>query len=271
MPFTGFPDSTTDGTSSSTTSKLKNNIKTNKKQKEKLLQAAANQKMKSVVDCSSNLTPLQPEEMLSSNGQQSSPQNTVKLKVLDDGKCEVLEISNKPKNEPPTEPVPVKTEENKQLNLEQKESHNEEQILKIDKSEALSKMDAFQEKQKLIEEQNRKKKEILQKAINDRKKQTDTETRKLELVHQELQKIDLMLTSDVQFLRNSIEQASIEYMDAQKRFNKAEKEYIDSKLNLHNCQEKKEMLTEHLCAIIEQNELRKSKKLNSLMDELNLK
>jgi len=274
MPFSGFPDSTNDRTSSSTfsstSSKLKHNIKTNKKQKEKLLQAAVNQKMQSFVDCSKNQTSLQPEAMLSSNGPQT--QNTVKLKVLDDRKCEVLELSNKP-NEPHSEPVPVKNDDdNEKLNGDEKHSLNEaeDQLSKIDKSEALSKMDAFQEKQKLIEEQNRKKKEILQKAINDRKKQTDTETRKLELVHQELQKIDLMLTNDVQFLRNSIEQASMNYMDAQKRFNKAEHEYIESKLNLHNCHEKKEMLTEHLCAIIEQNELRKSKKLNSLMDELNL-
>jgi len=142
----------------------------------------------------------------------------------------------------------------------------------LDYSEAsrISKLDAFQEKQKLIEEQNRKKKEMLAKAITDRKKKTDSEAKKLELVHSELQKIDLMLTSDVKFLRNSIEQASVDFMEAQKRYSKAEAEFIESKLHLHNCQEKKEMLTDHLCAIIEQNELRKSKKLNTLMNELDL-
>ena len=70
-------------------------------------------------------------------------------------------------------------------------------------------------KQKLIEEQNRKRKEMLSKAIMDRKKKTDSETKKLELVHQELEKIDLMLNTDVQFLRDSIEQASMEFMEAQ--------------------------------------------------------
>ena len=112
---------------------------------------------------------------------------------------------------------------------------------------------------------------MLLQTINDRKKKTDTEAKKLDLVNQELQKIDLMLTSDVKFLRNSIEQASIDYTDAMKRYDKAEKEFIEAKLHLHNCQEKKELLTDHLCAIIEQNELRKSKKLNSLMNELNIK
>ena len=36
-------------------------------------------------------------------------------------------------------------------------------------------------------------------------------------------------------------------------------------------EKKKDLLKDHLSAIIEQNELRKSKKLNSLLDELNIK
>ena len=116
----------------------------------------------------------------------------------------------------------------------------------------MSKLSAFQEKQKLIEEQNRKKKEMLVRAINDRKKKTDSEAKKLDLVNQELQKIDLMLTSDVRFLRDSIEQASIDFTEAQKRYDRAEKEFVDAKLNLHHRAERKELLTDHLCAIIEQ-------------------
>ena len=78
-----------------------------------------------------------------------------------------------------------------------------------------SKLTAFQEKQKLIEEQNRKKKEMLSKAINDRKKKTEGEARKLDVVHKELEKIDLMLNTDVRFLRDSIEEASLDFMEAQ--------------------------------------------------------
>ena len=111
---------------------------------------------------------------------------------------------------------------------------------------------------------------MLLKTINDRKKKTDSEAKKLELVNQELQKIDLMLTSDVKYLRNSIEQASLDFTEAQKRYDKAEREFIEAKLHLHSCQEKKELLTDHLCAIIEQNEMRKSKKLNTLMEEMNI-
>ena len=93
---------------------------------------------------------------------------------------------------------------------------------------------------------------MLEKAINDRKRITDTETKKLEIVHSELQKIDMMLTSDVKLLRNLIEQASLEYMEAQKRYDRAEKEFVESKLHLHSSLERKELLTDHLCAIIEQ-------------------
>ena len=57
----------------------------------------------------------------------------------------------------------------------------------------------------------------------------------------------------MRFLWDSIEQASIDFTEAQKRYDRAEKEFVDAKLNLHHWAErKKELLTDHLCAIIEQ-------------------
>jgi len=134
----------------------------------------------------------------------------------------------------------------------------------------LTKLEEFQSKQKLIEEQNRKRRELLAQAIISRKRQTDQETKKLELVQVELAQIDLMLNNDVKFLRNSIEQVSLEFMEAQKRYDRAEKEFVSSKLHLFATLERKELMTDHLCAIIEQNELRKAKKLEELMLELSL-
>lgn len=55
-----------------------------------------------------------------------------------------------------------------------------------------------------------------------------------------------------------------------KRYEKAEAEYVSAKLDLHRKTEVKEQLTEHLCAIIQQNELRKAHKLEELMQELQL-
>lgn len=51
---------------------------------------------------------------------------------------------------------------------------------------------------------------------------------------------------------------------------KAETEYVAAKLDLHKKTEVKEQLTEHLCAIIQQNELRKARKLEELMLQLEL-
>lgn len=59
-------------------------------------------------------------------------------------------------------------------------------------------------------------------------------------------------------------------MNFRKRYRKIEKEFLDMKLILHQKQEKKEMLTEHLCAIIEKNEERKAEKLNELLQKLQL-
>lgn len=48
-------------------------------------------------------------------------------------------------------------------------------------------------------------------------------------------------------------------------------EYIQSKLNLHNATEMKELLSEHLCAVIQQNEQRKSVKLSQLTAALEIR
>lgn len=47
-----------------------------------------------------------------------------------------------------------------------------------------------------------------------------------------------------------------------------EKEFLQAKINLQKEKEKKELLTEHLCALITHNETRKAQKLETLMLEL---
>jgi RAB6-interacting golgin len=49
----------------------------------------------------------------------------------------------------------------------------------------------------------------------DRKKQTTAEARKLHQIQDELQKLDMLLSNDVSILRNQIEVASQEFMEAQ--------------------------------------------------------
>lgn len=47
-----------------------------------------------------------------------------------------------------------------------------------------------------------------------------------------------------------------------------EKEFLQAKISLQKEREKKELLTEHLCALITHNETRKAQKLETLMLEL---
>ena len=135
--------------------------------------------------------------------------------LVESGKCEIIAGGDPPKQIPaPSTPAKDNAyqETSRAENIETLAPENVELPPPDTK---LSKLEVFQEKQKMIEEQNRKRKEMLSKAIKDRKQKTDSESKKLELVRQELEKIDLMLNTDVQFLRGSIEQASVEFMEAQ--------------------------------------------------------
>ncbi|XP_058556050.1 RAB6-interacting golgin isoform X2 [Neofelis nebulosa] len=121
-----------------------------------------------------------------------------------------------------------------------------------------------------MEEKNKRKKALLAKAIAERSKRTQAETLKLKRIQKELQALDDMVSADIGILRNRIDQASLEYSYARKRFDRAEAEYVTAKLELQRKTEIKEQLTEHLCTIIQQNELRKAKKLEELMQQLDV-
>jgi len=248
--------------------------------RERLLQAAADQKVNEVLDVPPEALLSKPskppvKEVKEPTKPSESPTKAaqVKLKIAD-GKCEVF-----PSVESPTTATPSFETSNQDCDVPRVELEtNKESKDDEDKSDPsskvpqdkMSKLEIFEVKQKLIEEQNRKRKELLTAAINDRRRQTSQETKKLQYIQEELQKIDNLLTTDVKFLRNSIEQASVDFSEAQKRYDKAEKEFIDAKMNLFRIMERKELLTDHLCSIIEQNEMRKAKKLTELMDKLNI-
>ncbi len=55
-----------------------------------------------------------------------------------------------------------------------------------------------------------------------------------------------------------------------RRYERAEHEFVEAKIDLQKKSHLKEELTEHLYTIIHQNELRKAKKLTELMEKLNL-
>uniref|UniRef100_A0A6J0VFS1 RAB6-interacting golgin n=1 Tax=Pogona vitticeps TaxID=103695 RepID=A0A6J0VFS1_9SAUR len=131
-----------------------------------------------------------------------------------------------------------------------------------------SRWQILQEEQKLMEEKNKRKKALLTKAIAERSKRTQAETVKLKRIQNQLQALDDMVSADIRILRNKIDQASLDYSYARKRYDKAETEYVAAKLDFQKKTEVKEQLTEHLCTIIQQNELRKAQKLEELMQQL---
>ncbi|OXB84242.1 UNVERIFIED_CONTAM: hypothetical protein H355_007125 [Colinus virginianus] len=131
-----------------------------------------------------------------------------------------------------------------------------------------SRWEILQQEQRLIEEKNKRKKALLARAIAERSKRTQAETVKLKRIQKELQALDDMVSADIGILRNRIDQASLDYSYARKRYEKAESEYVAAKLDLQHKTEIKEHLTEHLCTIIQQNELRKARKLEELMQQL---
>ncbi|KAM8889331.1 RAB6-interacting golgin [Synchiropus picturatus] len=133
-----------------------------------------------------------------------------------------------------------------------------------------TRLEQLQQEQKVIEERNRQKKALLTKTIAEKSKQTQAEAVKLKRIQKELQALDDMVSNDIGILRGRIEEASWDYTAARKRYEKAEAEYVAAKLDLHRKTEVKEQLTEHLCAIIQQNELRKAHKLEELMKQLQL-
>lgn len=58
------------------------------------------------------------------------------------------------------------------------------------------------------------------------------------------------------------------FSNFRKHYLKVEKDFLQAKINLQKEREKKELLTEHLCALITHNETRKAHKLETLMLEL---
>ncbi|KPP70328.1 RAB6-interacting golgin-like, partial [Scleropages formosus] len=131
-----------------------------------------------------------------------------------------------------------------------------------------TRLEKLQLEQKVMEEKNKRKKALLSKTIAEKSKRTQAEAVKLKRIQKELQALDDMVSSDIGILRGRIEEASWDYSTARKRYEKAEAEFVAAKLDLHKKTELKEQLTEHLYAIIQQNEQRKACKLEELMQQL---
>ncbi|KAI5619972.1 RAB6-interacting golgin [Silurus asotus] len=217
-------------------------------QREKALQMAAKQKA-TFVD-----SPLPPEQQLQPapppppTPPASCPTNPDILPKQDIKQAEPDSVTPNPED-----PAAVKELDKQEVELREK-----------------TRLQHLQWEQRIMEEKNKRTKALLAKTIAEKSKQTQAEVVKLKKVQKELQVLDDAVSTDIGVLRSLIEQASLEYSIAWKRLEKAEAEYVAAKLDLHKKTEFKEQLTEHLCAIIQQNELRKARKLEELMLQLEL-
>ncbi|XP_029939796.1 RAB6-interacting golgin [Salarias fasciatus] len=159
---------------------------------------------------------------------------------------------------------------------ESEESREEApEVKELDRQEAeevlRTRLQVLQQQQSLMEEQNRVKKDLLTRTLQLKSQQTQAEAAMLKTVRAELQQLETMATNDISILRGRIEEADWEYSKARKRYERAEAEFVSSKLDLHRKAELKEHLAEHLYAIIQQKELRKARKLEELMLRLALR
>lgn len=108
-----------------------------------------------------------------------------------------------------------------QIEVEQKDAHLQNEGTKIILLSETAidvtkkKLEEFEMKQKLIKEQNEKRKEMLSKALADRTKKTTEEVKRLKEIKGEFKKLDQLLSNDVSLLRLEIEVACVEFMEAQ--------------------------------------------------------
>lgn len=132
----------------------------------------------------------------------------------------------------------------------------------------MSSLIELQIKQKQIEDENKKRQKLIQQTLQEKFKQTQTESQKLKDIHRELKLVDTTFQADIDGLRCRIDDACVTFSHAQRRYEKAEKEYVTAKLDYFEKKDIKDELTEQLYAIIQDNEVKKAKKLEELMTKL---
>eukprot|EP00041_Stephanoeca_diplocostata_P028829 m.834327 g.834327 ORF g.834327 m.834327 type:complete len:385 (+) comp23446_c0_seq4:168-1322(+) len=134
----------------------------------------------------------------------------------------------------------------------------------------LDQLNRIVKQKQLIEEMNKKKKTLLADALRARRAKTQAESQALRRIEAELGQIDTFLSHDIAILREKIEEVNREHVKARKRYEEAETEFVAAKMDLHRTTDTKEKLTEHLVLIIQENEARKSRKLEELMTKMSL-
>ena len=138
------------------------------------------------------------------------------------------------------------------------------------KNDKQSRLQDFELQRKLMEEQNKMKRSLLQEAISKHAEKTQAEAKKLGEIKQALDILDSELSNDVGILRKQIETSTLHFNNVERQYSAIERSFLKAKQDLYQAHEKKEMLTEHLYTIIAHNEDRKAKRLSELMEKVGL-
>jgi len=91
-----------------------------------------------------------------------------------------------------------------------------------------------------MEEKNKRRRAALAQEVQSRQRKAALESKMLKTIEDELAKLDQLLNADVSVLRDQIDVASYEFNDARRRFDSAEKEYVEAKFDLQKKTETKE-------------------------------
>lgn len=118
---------------------------------------------------------------------------------------------------------------------------------------------------------NLKKTNILRKKLAEKNEILSKEKKVLTEVKREMSKMDAVMAKDVEVLRKQLESLSVQLSSCQTRYQQKEKEFEEAKKQYESVKEKKNKMTEHLIRILNENEKRKSEKLNRLMVKMDLK
>lgn len=101
-------------------------------------------------------------------------------------------------------------------------------------------------------------------TLQEKMQNVAKEQKKLQLVRQELAKLDGSLNRNVDILRKEIEQVGQEEAVASRQYQEIEKAYLKARRTLMDKKQRKTLLTSHLNFIILSNEKAKSEKLQEL-------
>uniref|UniRef100_A0A1A9VYT5 RAB6-interacting golgin n=1 Tax=Glossina austeni TaxID=7395 RepID=A0A1A9VYT5_GLOAU len=120
---------------------------------------------------------------------------------------------------------------------------------------------------KMVEVENRQKKELLRKTTGHNSKSNSLEAHRIKEIKKQVIKLNDDFATDVAVLRKKVDRVCIYFNIVEQEYIKTEKKFVKCKLDLREAAEKQEILAEQLGAVITRNENRKVEKLTDRVEK----